>query len=211
MNLAQEYADLHRQTTKSQVARRSRMETFCDILRVIGAGAEKPTHIMYKANLSWTTLEDALATLVNKEFSREKDGELTPLPTEQQRTKRARTFQQSPRKPQRPSQPDNTETLGCALTGSQYRLGNRMDSLTSMSAASWKTVFMSRILLCRKFLSSMSPLRKEKFLHCTAWRMFSILPLERLSIPVTCESWFTNVSARWLPTKPATPVISIFS
>ena len=33
------------------------METFGDILRVIGAGAEKPTHIMYKANLSWTVMQ----------------------------------------------------------------------------------------------------------------------------------------------------------
>ena len=33
------------------------METFCDILRVIVAGAEKPTHIMYKANLSWAVMQ----------------------------------------------------------------------------------------------------------------------------------------------------------
>ena len=32
------------------------METYCDILRAIG-GAEKPTHGMYKANLSWTVMQ----------------------------------------------------------------------------------------------------------------------------------------------------------
>jgi len=45
------------EVTQSQVARRSRMETFCDILRVIGAGSERPTHIMYKANLSWSVMQ----------------------------------------------------------------------------------------------------------------------------------------------------------
>jgi len=42
---------------QSQVERRSRMETYCDILRAISGGAQKPTHILYKANLSWTVME----------------------------------------------------------------------------------------------------------------------------------------------------------
>ena len=39
------------------------METVCDVLRVIGAGAEKPTHIMYKANLSWTVMQGYISSL----------------------------------------------------------------------------------------------------------------------------------------------------
>ena len=48
---------------QAQLNRRSRMETYCDILRAIGAGAEKPTHIMYKANLSWTVMQGYIKTL----------------------------------------------------------------------------------------------------------------------------------------------------
>jgi len=39
------------------------METFCDILKAIGSGAEKPTHIMYKANLSWTVMQSYIRSL----------------------------------------------------------------------------------------------------------------------------------------------------
>ncbi|MHB2035629.1 MAG: winged helix-turn-helix domain-containing protein [Nitrososphaerales archaeon] len=63
MNLAQEYVNLQKESAQSQVTRRSRMETFCDILRAIGAGAEKPTHIMYKANLSWTVMQIYIKSL----------------------------------------------------------------------------------------------------------------------------------------------------
>ena len=48
--------------------KRSRLEVYFDVLKAIGEGVDKPTRIMYKANLSWNTLEDALATLVNREF-----------------------------------------------------------------------------------------------------------------------------------------------
>lgn len=61
--MTQEYADLQNETTQTQVNRRSRMETFCDILGVIRAGAEKPTHIMYKANLSWMVLQSYIKSL----------------------------------------------------------------------------------------------------------------------------------------------------
>ncbi|MGI0091743.1 MAG: winged helix-turn-helix domain-containing protein [Nitrososphaerales archaeon] len=48
---------------QQQLNRRSRMETYCDIVRAIGAGAEKPTHIMYKANLSWTVMQGYIKAL----------------------------------------------------------------------------------------------------------------------------------------------------
>ena len=39
------------------------METYCDMLRVIAEGAEKPTRIMYKANLSWSILQEHFKSL----------------------------------------------------------------------------------------------------------------------------------------------------
>ena len=39
------------------------METVCDILRALAAGADKPTHIMYKANLSWTVMQEYIKSL----------------------------------------------------------------------------------------------------------------------------------------------------
>ena len=52
--------------------KRSRLELYFDVIKAIGEGVDKPTRIMYKANLSWVTLGEALATLVNKEFVVEK-------------------------------------------------------------------------------------------------------------------------------------------
>ncbi len=55
--------------------RRSRMETFCDILHVLGTGSQKPTHIMYKVNLSWTAMQAYLNVLETQgliELSNEK-------------------------------------------------------------------------------------------------------------------------------------------
>ena len=51
------------QQPQAPLNRRSRMETLCDIVRAIGAGAEKPTHIMYKANLSWTVMQGYIKEL----------------------------------------------------------------------------------------------------------------------------------------------------
>ena len=39
------------------------METYCDIIKAIGRGAEKPTHIMYRANLSWTVMQTYIKSL----------------------------------------------------------------------------------------------------------------------------------------------------
>ena len=60
--MAQEYL-ITQPAGQSQLNRRSRMETFGDILRVIGSGASKPTHIMYKANLSWIVMQEYMKTL----------------------------------------------------------------------------------------------------------------------------------------------------
>jgi predicted transcriptional regulator len=48
--------------------RRSRMETFCDVLRVLGACPLKPTHIMYKANLSWNVMHECLTVLEKRDL-----------------------------------------------------------------------------------------------------------------------------------------------
>jgi predicted transcriptional regulator len=47
----------------SQKDRRSKLEIYLDVLKAIGAGSEKPTHIMYKANLSWVVLRGCLQNL----------------------------------------------------------------------------------------------------------------------------------------------------
>jgi len=38
------------------MVRRSQMEIYIDILQVISEGNRKPTHVMYRANLSWARL-----------------------------------------------------------------------------------------------------------------------------------------------------------
>jgi predicted transcriptional regulator len=51
---------------EAQADRRSRIETFFDVLCTIGSGNEKPTHIMYKANLSWTVMQLYTDSLIRK-------------------------------------------------------------------------------------------------------------------------------------------------
>ncbi len=50
--------------------RRSQFEIRMDMLRAVKDGAEGPTQIMYKANLSWITLQQHLRTLVDNECLR---------------------------------------------------------------------------------------------------------------------------------------------
>jgi predicted transcriptional regulator len=48
---------------QNQLNRRSRLETYGDILYAVSVGASKPTHIMYKANLSWVVMKEYLKSL----------------------------------------------------------------------------------------------------------------------------------------------------
>ena len=52
----------------STLIRRSQLEIKMDILRVVKEGVEKPTQIMYKANISWAILQTHLKTLVENGF-----------------------------------------------------------------------------------------------------------------------------------------------
>ncbi len=51
------------------------MEILIDILRAVANGNEKPTHIMYKANLSWTRLKDQLDFLLKQDMLIEEEHE----------------------------------------------------------------------------------------------------------------------------------------
>jgi len=46
------------------MARRSQFEIYLDILKAVAEGKQKPTHIMYRANLSWTRLKKYLDFLI---------------------------------------------------------------------------------------------------------------------------------------------------
>jgi len=54
--------------------RRSPMEMVCDILDVVSEGPTKPTHILYKANMSWKVLTSYL-TYLSKNGMVEKEDE----------------------------------------------------------------------------------------------------------------------------------------
>jgi predicted transcriptional regulator len=57
---------------RSHLKRRSRLETKFDILRAIqqeqGEGEARPTHIMYKANISWVVMQNYLDELESQEL-----------------------------------------------------------------------------------------------------------------------------------------------
>lgn len=60
--------------TKDKVVRRSRIERYLDILKVVAKhGPIKQTHIMYKANLSWIELKNNLNHLMKLKFINEID------------------------------------------------------------------------------------------------------------------------------------------
>ena len=54
------------------MARRSRLEIHYDVLQAISRGIQKPTRIMYKANLSWIPLQEILKSLLTQGFIEEK-------------------------------------------------------------------------------------------------------------------------------------------
>jgi predicted transcriptional regulator len=58
---------------KRPPARRSELEIKMDVLRVVSSGIDRPTQIMYKANLSWIALQSNLKSLVKSNFLREDD------------------------------------------------------------------------------------------------------------------------------------------
>ena len=76
MDAATEISQQQRVSQQQPLNRRSRMETYCDIVKAIGGGAEKPTHIMYKANLSWTVMQSYIKDLETQGLvvSSESDG-----------------------------------------------------------------------------------------------------------------------------------------
>ena len=55
-------------------SRRSRFEIYVDVLTEIMNGAQKPTKIMYAANLSYKPLKDILKSLLDQGLIEETDG-----------------------------------------------------------------------------------------------------------------------------------------
>jgi len=55
------------------MSRRSKLEIYLDVLSTIKGGTEKPTSIMYEANLSWRPLKKILAHMVSQTLVEEID------------------------------------------------------------------------------------------------------------------------------------------
>ena len=53
--------------------RRSRLEIYLEVLGAIKNGTEKPTRIMYEANLSWRILNEVLSSLTFQDLVEEVD------------------------------------------------------------------------------------------------------------------------------------------
>jgi len=65
--------DMSRIGLSSRSLRRSKLQIFEDVLRVIDNGEYKPTRIMYKSNLSWNPLNKILNSMVNLGLIEEKN------------------------------------------------------------------------------------------------------------------------------------------
>jgi len=61
------------------MTRRSQMEIYIDILRAVADGKKKPTHIMYRANLSWTRLKRYINFLMSQSLLSEEINEGTTV------------------------------------------------------------------------------------------------------------------------------------
>lgn len=55
------------------MTRRSKLEIFIDVLMIIKNGTNKPTNIMYGANLSWKPMQKILHSMVSHGILREID------------------------------------------------------------------------------------------------------------------------------------------
>jgi len=56
---------MSRSCLSTRTIRRSKLQIFEDILRVIDSGEYKPTRIMYKSNMSWNPLNKILNSMIN--------------------------------------------------------------------------------------------------------------------------------------------------
>ena len=52
--------------------RRSKLETYIEIMAAISQGASKPTHVMYRANLAWSSMQEHLEFLLAQGLIMEK-------------------------------------------------------------------------------------------------------------------------------------------
>jgi len=65
---------LRREKGSQNMVRRSRLETYIDVLKVIDKGIDEPARIMHESNLSGASHRDAFDTLTNNGFIREEKG-----------------------------------------------------------------------------------------------------------------------------------------
>lgn len=62
-----------RESDRKTPSRRSELEIKMDVLQVVSTGIDRPTQIMYKANLSWIALQSNLKELVKRSLLKEED------------------------------------------------------------------------------------------------------------------------------------------